>query len=74
MADAIVGYTLYVGTSDYPRHWVVRRWEVVKECLHADNGVRLFSSRAEAIAVFGHMHWISRSVEDDPVIVGVWLE
>lgn len=66
-------WTIYEGTKDYPKHFVVRRWRTQGGRLHAQE-CQLFDTLAEARASLPRgLHNLGRYPEDDPVIVETWV-
>ena len=68
-----VMFVVYDHPTDYPKHFVVRRWAIVAgglipgECRLADD-----LDDARALVPSG-MHRIVRSHHDDPKIVEAWI-
>ena len=63
-------WTIYKHPSDYPKHYVARRWlldKPTKDILLADNLDVLRSLLPNGLYKF------NRQVNDDPCIVEVWI-
>jgi hypothetical protein len=67
-------YTIYRNPRDYPGRFVVRRSLVGTEiCKDAEPLIVCDSLEEARDAIPGELVCITRSIEDDPVIVETWL-
>lgn len=76
--DPLDMWVIYDHPTDYPEHWVVRRWHVDLQApgrIIADvDAWKLADSLHEArVSVPSHLHRIDRLTGDDPRIREVWL-
>ncbi len=66
-------WVIYENPSDYPGQFVVRRW-AVGECMVADRFETVTESLESARqSIPAGLYRLGRQVDDDPVIVEVWL-
>lgn len=75
MSSPFVLWCVYDHPRDFPKHWVVRGWDALRNM--PDPGATLHSTLAEArdwitTVAPGAVH-IPRCQTDDPVIKEVWL-
>lgn len=74
MRDEIPIWTIYGKPQDYPEHFVVRRWTVLRGRAVADFGCTLFEDLDSARAsVPAGCYPIGRNDADDPAIVESWM-
>lgn len=67
-------YVIYCHPAEYPRHWVVRRWQVTEEGLVPSPVGCLCQQLAEARQQLPGRCWpIGRAMQDDPAIAEVWV-
>lgn len=75
--DELSGWTIFDHPSDYPQHFVVRRFAIGKGEVTPTADVFLADSldaaRAGLLCRHRGLTCFSRWAEDDPVIVEMWL-
>jgi hypothetical protein len=73
MTEALDIWTIYRYPRDYPDKYVARRCEVTTDITHT-NDMFVADSLDEVRALLpAGLHRIERDLQDDPVIVEVWI-
>ncbi len=74
MVDLISHYAIYKNPSDYPNHFVVRRWDINEFGTTPCADATLTSTLEEARAYIPDgYHRLPRMKNDDPAILEVWI-
>lgn len=67
-------FVIYDHPSDYPDHFVVRRWDIMPDSLKPDQECKIANSLVEARSLVPHgYHRLPRAKNDDPKIVEIWI-
>ena len=74
MSNAVEQWVIYMGPTDFPGQWVVRRWLVTAGAVHPDARAVSCATLEEARRIVpAGLYNLGRYSDDDPAIYEVWI-